>query len=119
MGAEASYPLQIFAEFRLKGRRKEKNNNLTSAKTIKSLSWDEQLGGSLMFQDLVFSVTGCRSILCYNIKSIARRNNRVAKSRLGILGVCAAFSPRDGSADSCTVSSVQTESIHSNEILHP
>lgn len=51
MGAEASYPLQIFAEFRLKGRRKGKNNNLTSEKTIKSLSWDEHLGGSLMFQD--------------------------------------------------------------------
>lgn len=51
VGAEASYPLQIFVEFRLKGRRKGKNNNLTSAKTIKSLSWDEQLGGSLMFQD--------------------------------------------------------------------
>lgn len=53
MGAEASYPLQIFAEFRLKGEEKGKgkNNNLTSAKTIKSLSWDDELGGSLMFQD--------------------------------------------------------------------
>lgn len=66
----------------------------------------------------MFSVTGYWNILCYNIKSIAKRNSRVAKSRLDILGVCAALSLRDGSADSCTVSSVQTESIHSSEVLH-
>ena len=67
----------------------------------------------------MFSVTGDGRRLCYNVKSIARRNSRIAKRRLGILGVCAAFSPRDGSADSCTVSSVQIESTHSNEISHP
>lgn len=68
---------------------------------------------------LMFSVTGDERRLCYNVKSIARRNSRIAKRRLGILGVCAAFSPRDGSADSCTVSSVRIESTHSNEISHP
>lgn len=43
---------------------------------------------------------------CYKVKSTARRKRRTARRQLGILGVWAAFSPRDGSADSCTVSSV-------------
>lgn len=49
----------------------------------------------------------------YNANSVARKKSTDASSRRGILGVSAALlSLRDGSADSCTVSSVLTENIH-------